>query len=59
MTANEIAAVVDKIVGFRENGLTFEVRIVDVKTVYGRDLYLIRPKVGAGEKWVVKDKLLF
>lgn len=34
------------------------VKIVDVKNVYGRDLYQITPVAGSGEMWVEKVTLL-
>lgn len=42
----------------RSSGLTFYVRILDVRTVYGRTQLCITPATdGSGSKWVNLDSL--
>jgi hypothetical protein len=40
-----------------EYPLTVRVEILDVKTVYGNERYLVRPVTGAGETWVSADRV--
>jgi hypothetical protein len=35
-----------------ENGLSIIVIILDYKSSYGRDRWLVKPKEGSGETWV-------
>ena len=37
--------------------LTVKVLVKDIKSAYGRDLYLITPVEGSGEQWVEKVTL--
>lgn len=39
-------------------GLKVEVKIVDVKTSYGRDRFQITPTAGSGEVWVESVTLI-
>lgn len=34
------------------NGLTFNVKILDYKTAYGKERWLVTPVSGAGQVWV-------
>jgi len=46
------------VVGARDSGnITVEVKVVDVKNVYGRNLYQVTPIAGAGKVW--KEKVTF
>jgi hypothetical protein len=40
-----------------EYPLTVRVEILDVKTVYGDERYLVQPVAGAGQKWVSSDRV--
>jgi hypothetical protein len=40
-----------------EYPLTVRVEILDVKTVWGGERYLVRPVTGAGETWVSADRV--
>lgn len=40
------------------NGLSVEVKIVDVKSSYGRMRYLVTPASGSGEVWVEKITII-
>lgn len=35
----------------KEGGLTFRVKIVDIKQSYGRTRYLVEPVSGKGQEW--------
>ena len=39
------------------NGLTFRVRILETRRIYGRDEVKITPVAGSGEKWVRAEKI--
>ena len=59
MTTNEL----ERLVGMRativERGITFGVRILDSRTVYGRDELLVSPDGphGDGQAWVTVDRV--
>lgn len=41
-----------------ENGLSIIVIILDYKSSYGRDRWLVKPKEGSGETWVQNLELV-
>ncbi len=40
------------------NGLVFEVRIIDFKSVFGRIDYHVEPVAGSGSAWVSSDSIV-
>ena len=52
MTHNEMAAHIGKGAHYPCNGITFLVRITDVKISYGRLRFEIVPESGSGKAWV-------
>ena len=52
MTTLEAVKILNKEASINLNGLTIHVRIIDTKTVYGRDRFLVIPLQGEGEIWV-------
>jgi len=52
MTVNDMTKFINKKASYHFNSeLAFEVIIKDIKSAYGRDLFLITPVSGSGEKW--------
>jgi len=39
-------------------GLGVEVRVIDVRTVYGRVQYLVEPVAGRGRRWVEAHRVV-
>lgn len=54
---NKIEDFIGKVVKFESGGLSFEVKVIDVKNTYGRDRYQIEPVKGEGKIWVEKLKI--
>lgn len=53
MNAKQMAIGIGKRVNYRVNGMLFEVKIMDVRTVWNRTDILIQPvSGGSGMKWV-------
>jgi hypothetical protein len=42
---------------YRVNGMSFPVRVLDARRVYGRTDALIEPVGGEGQKWVQSDQI--
>ena len=38
--------------------LTIEVKVLDVRKIYGKEQYLIAPIAGSGERWVEDIKII-
>ena len=47
----EISKVIGSIASYKGAGITFEVKIIDARVVYGRVDYLIAPIAGTGDVW--------
>lgn len=57
MTARAAREVIDSVGSIEVNGLRFNVKVIDVKNVYGCERYLIVPRNGTGESWVNADRV--
>lgn len=46
--------------GYYEIGvMQFEIKVLDLKSAYGRNRYLIKPTKGTGENWVDISRVIF
>ena len=52
MSTKETMNLIDKQAVISLNGLSLMVKIMDVKTTYGKTRYLVTPLSGAGAVWV-------
>jgi hypothetical protein len=52
MTTLEAVQIIGKTAEIHLNGLTIEVKILDVKQSYGRTRYQVTPVAGSNEIWV-------
>lgn len=57
MTTKDTQGLIGKVGFYGVDNLTFKVVIKDVKTAWGRQLVLISPVEGSGEKWADFDKV--
>jgi hypothetical protein len=57
MTVSELAAVVGRLGVYTHAALRIEVQVIDVRQVWGRVDYLIRPVAGSGSQWVASDSI--
>lgn len=51
MSVRELARMIGKKALWKAGTMAIEVEILDVRIVYGRVQYLIRPVSGSGEDW--------
>ena len=52
MNASEMVGKIGKMMYVRDGEVLYEAKILDVKSSYGADLYLVTPVAGCGKKWV-------
>ena len=57
MSANEMAKMVGKVAQIDVGGMTFLVKILDVRTRWGKVDYLVTPKSGHGQTWKSADSV--
>ncbi|MDE3022785.1 MAG: hypothetical protein KGI54_13165 [Pseudomonadota bacterium] len=58
MTASQMAAFIGTTGFIRDNGLSYGVRIVDVRPHYGAMQFLVQPIAGIGERWVNETTII-
>ena len=59
MKLRELTKQIDKIALFYSESMRFRVKIIDVKTAFGRIDYLVEPIAGDGSKWVSSERIKF
>ena len=59
MKLKDLAKLIDKEAIFLSEGMQFDVKIVDVKSAYGRIDFQIIPLGGTGNKWVSEERIKF
>ena len=57
MTVAQMATLVGQEGLLRVERLQVQVRVVDVRTVYGRLQLLVEPVAGSGQQWVDADRV--
>lgn len=57
MTTREMAKMIDRRAVLRLNGLGIPVTITDVRVVYGRTDFLVKPLAGSGDAWFCSDSV--
>ena len=57
MSALEMTQALGKLAAMRVGDLEFEVRILDVRTRYGRTDYQVTPVAGKGKTWKSEDSI--
>ena len=54
----EIADRVGKQAAYNINGINVDIKIIDIRQVYGNTRYLITPLAGTGQIWVNEESLV-
>jgi hypothetical protein len=57
MTAKEMQDLIGRTGSFYVKGMGISVKVVDVRTRYGRVDYLVTPVAGTGETWMTEDSV--
>jgi hypothetical protein len=57
MTAAEMAQMIGKPGQLDVGGMTFLVKIIDVRERYGRTDYLVEPQAGHGQQWKAAESV--
>lgn len=59
MTHEESKEYIGRTGEIKVESMTIPVKVLDVKTSYGNDRFLISPELGFGQQWVSIDRVKF